>query len=241
MHVMADLRPHLTPFEILIGALLLTTVAAVLLPAVRQAGEAADIARCRSNLYEIGKAVYLYAADHDGKTPPNSDPSTGNPSENWGTYVADRSLGLLLAERDGGSGPAGYIGRPHDLFCPSYHPDLHNLSGFKSPAEISQENPLIRIGYIWIYYPPANARSNAHTAEDRHRPLAFDQGPVWMPYYFALPAHESVMNVLHLGGHVTTVSREEADTKQTKHALYDWMTEQSRIGHRSSFVGGEGN
>lgn len=231
----------LSPTELLIAGLMLGLMGAVVTPALRNSSETAALMRCRSNLYEIGQAAYLYASDHDGQIPPCVDPSTGLPKAQFGSYVVNRSFGFLLAERDGGSGPADYIGRPHPLFCPSSRPELFEMQGYKRPDEIDENNPITRMGYLWIYYPPGDRRSNASVTDDPHRVLAFDfpaPGTAGVGSTFSVSPHPPVLNVLHVGGHVSAVSSAKAVNYTLRDAFYDWMTEESRAAHTNPFTGG---
>jgi type II secretory pathway pseudopilin PulG len=226
--------------EILIAGLMLGFFGTVIVPALRNSSEAAQLMRCRSNLHEIGQAAYMYAADHDGWIPGNVPSGGFVPASEWGSYVADRSFGLLLARRYGGPGQADYIGSPHRLFCPSSRPELFEMPGYRHPDEINESSPIIRMGYMWTYYPPIYPRSNAFVTDDPHRVLAFDfpsLGTAGLSPSFTATPHPPVLNVLHVGGHVNAVSSEEAALHAHRNALYDWMTAQSRGAHTNPFAG----
>lgn len=232
---MTPQKRYLSPIELLIAVLVFGIAAALGLPAAKQAGETSDLLECRSNLYEIGQAIFLYASDHDGQLPSNMDFAT------WGTYAVDRSFGLLLAEAHGGRGTGDYIGRPHDLLCPSLDPALFELDlGFKRPDEINQDNPLERIGYIWFFYPAGDRRSNASVVDDPHRPLAFDLTVPLASFGRRYPrnSHPDAHNVLHLGGHVNTVTAEGVENNANIDELYEWLTEESRGAPVQPLAGG---
>jgi prepilin-type N-terminal cleavage/methylation domain-containing protein/prepilin-type processing-associated H-X9-DG protein len=59
----------LTLLELLVVLAVLAVLASLLLPALRQARAAAELARCRSQLHQLGLAMSLYADDHAGRLP----------------------------------------------------------------------------------------------------------------------------------------------------------------------------
>ena len=58
-----------TLIEMLVVIAIIMVLAALLLPAMKNARRMAYIAVCSSNLRQIGEGVYLYASDHGGNTP----------------------------------------------------------------------------------------------------------------------------------------------------------------------------
>ena len=230
-------RRGLTLIEVLAAVAVLGILSAILIPVTSSARESARVATCQTNLRELGVAVYLYAADHDDYTPPNIDPYTGERADMAGNYIGGwgddvRTLGWLIHEDDGGprNSPNRYVDNPEVLVCPSLSDDVYAASDqYKRPEEISRDNILMRTGYAWIYRIPRDEEdenfgdgyfeenhNSRVTQENLKVPYAFDygwkswgdQGPI-----IGIPSHRNVMNVLHLGGHITTIPVDEANAR----------------------------
>jgi hypothetical protein len=225
-------------FEGLALLLILSTVGALAFPVRQQMSEAAALAKCRSNLHELGSAVHLYASENAGRVPGNYNVD-GSPSALEGTYIGDgRMYGALVTPQFGGYGEQDYTGTVHSLICPSFPAEIFDAyPDYKRPEEISETNPIVRTGYIWIYRPysagPASTRIRANDTihGNPHNPLVFDlrphnmagaAGPSLLP-----SSHAEVMNVLHLGGHVTSFPLEQTKQYTSWNTLYDALRENS--------------
>jgi prepilin-type N-terminal cleavage/methylation domain-containing protein len=64
-------RRGFTIIELTIVISIIAILAAILFPVFAKAREAARSSSCKSNLYQIGLALQMYARDHDGRLPPN--------------------------------------------------------------------------------------------------------------------------------------------------------------------------
>lgn len=108
--------------ELLVVIGVIAVLAALLLPALVSAKQAAQKAACLANLRQIGLAIHAYADDHEGyipygpKAPPFTSPSSFYPSTGAPTSLlslqngAPVALGLLLEP---------YLAaEPKVLFCP---------------------------------------------------------------------------------------------------------------------------
>src|SRR5690625_3224655 len=118
-----------TLIELLTVIAIIGILASILIPVVGKVRESAKTAACTSNLRQLGLGIHLYAADHDEKTPPNSNPDTGVPDDLSGTYVgrgADiRTLGWLVPESAGGRSEYDYIDTVEVLICPSLRDEVY--------------------------------------------------------------------------------------------------------------------
>jgi len=240
----------LTLIELLAVIAVIGILAAILIPITARARDSAKVAACQSNLRELGKAVFLFATDHEDHTPPNINPEVDPPrlDDLSGTFVGGpggdvRTLGWLIPEKY--EGPPGsknqYIDTPHVLFCPNLSGKVYRASDeYDPPDKISLKNPIRRTGYAWIYRIPRTAdhhnygdgffeRNPNHkvTVENPNVPYAFDfgwpqgsghQGPI-----ISIPSHHNVMNVLHLGGQITSVRLQEANKHDGYDALYRFL------------------
>ncbi len=181
------LSPHrFSLTEGLILVVILGTLAAHALPLRQRAVEAANLAKCRSNLFEVGVASHLYASEHGGRLlGPIPDPSPSPfPSVIEGTYIGDgRMYGALVTPAFGGYGQRDYLGRVHPPVCPSFPEQIYNTDPlYKRPEEITETNKMIRTGYIWMFRPYSRftpqLRANDTIHGNPHSPLMFDFGPI---------------------------------------------------------------
>lgn len=240
----------MTLIEFLAALAITGVLAAILIPIASRARDSAKVAACQSNLRELGTAVYLYASDHGDHTPPNINPEIDPPelADMSGTFVGGpdgdvRTLGWLIPEEYGGppGAPNRYIDTPATLFCPGLSRKVYAASDeYKRPEEISKDNPIRRTGYVWIYRVPRKEDHHNYadgfftqnpnhkvTVENKNVPYAFDFG--WSKGYgdqgpiISIPSHRNVINVLHLGGHITSVPIAEADKHDGYDALYQFL------------------
>ena len=79
-------RRAFTLIELLVVIAIITILAAILFPVFARAREAARASSCLSNLKQIGLAVSMYAADHEGY-PMHSSLSIVSPRTRWPDYI----------------------------------------------------------------------------------------------------------------------------------------------------------
>jgi|SRR5690625_2333649 len=221
--------------EFLILFLIVGTVGSIASPLLQRLRDDADLAKCRGNLYLLGAAAHLYASENKGVLPGTLSHSASE----YGTYVADgRMYGKLLPSESGGGGEPGhrsdYLGSPHPLICPSLSPEVYASGlGYKRPEEITLANPIIRMGYVYLHHSQRfrSVKPNDTMDASPHAPLCIDFG--WsnsggqIGETIAHPSHPDVMNVLHLEGHVTTFSLEEANQISGWSSLFDALLQNS--------------
>src|SRR5262245_1882159 len=78
-------RYGFTLIELLVVIVIIAIVAALLLPSLAHAREAARSAKCRSNLHQIGLALMMYLGDYHHY--PGVVPSSKMPSGYWADYL----------------------------------------------------------------------------------------------------------------------------------------------------------
>jgi prepilin-type processing-associated H-X9-DG protein len=101
----ADVRRGITRLEVLVVALVGVLIVAMIVPACRHARTDASREVCLAHLAEIGKAMRLYANDHEGKFPqPGGRDSTWCPTiSKWNASTRQQAFGTAA---DGGGGKA---------------------------------------------------------------------------------------------------------------------------------------
>lgn len=90
----AKLHSGFTAVEILVTIGILAVLATLILPVLKSTQDSAKAAACASNLAQIGKAFFAYAADNDGTLPPANDANQTWPMSTY-MYQLNPYLGNL--------------------------------------------------------------------------------------------------------------------------------------------------
>lgn len=136
-----------TLIELLVVIAIIAILAALLVPAMRDALEQGRIAACKSNLHQCGVGAYLYAGDRDGLLPPMqlpSNPPNRIPNGIIQTYEFKNPQGWQnLGHLYNGE----YIEAGQTFYCPSNEHLPFTLKRYEPfPADTD-----VKAGYLWNF------------------------------------------------------------------------------------------
>ncbi len=193
-----------TLIELLTVIAIIGILAAILIPVVSAVRDQARSANCRTNLRQIGIAVSMYAMDNEDRTP--GFPLEPDRASTTTVYVENRGMGLLMPEPMGW-GRDEYVDTTEIFFCPSQPEVQSDESG--NPYWNNQRWGGPAMGYIWIWRTQSQPWLNTSRIEEQtlNNVVLMDQGyQAWLnAYSFVQLPHGDSLNVLRLGGHVTSV------------------------------------
>ena len=128
-----------TLIELLVVIAIIAILAALLIPAVKEALARGIQITCMNNLHQIGIASHSFAHDHDGRFP-RMDPGTGGYQfDDAYTGGVPHGLGLLLPD---------YMANQWAFICPE---DKHLLSLYEKGTPISQNHRGVSYLYLGGY------------------------------------------------------------------------------------------
>ena len=162
---------------------IISMLAAMLLPALKNAREKAKRSVCQNNLKQIGLTIQMYINDYEGKL----WDTTGVPAENYVETSGNRRvlLGLLVPD---------YL--PEDsawdyFYCPTCKGSRFNTYiGWSDWRYWGPDDIQTVIGYEYRVYP------NLNPSEDINKAIVCDARQ-WIDSY-----HQEGLNVLYMDGHV---------------------------------------
>lgn len=237
-------RAAFTLIELLTVIAIIGILASILIPVVGRVRESARVSQCVVHLRDLGTGAHVYAGDNYDFLPPHLwGPDEDGPSSNWGSRIGPNVqgvIGLLLSPRKGGpdlgSWSGDYLDTPGPLYCPATRDELFSDPIYIRPEDVSETNRIQRAGYMWITRVPGDigGRQENHktTVDNPNAPYVFDFpeagiSSLTSPIFTTNP-HESRVNVLHVGGHVTSFSmaelHEHASSGAAGTELFNYLT-----------------
>ena len=118
------MKKSFTLIELLVVIAIIAILAAMLLPALSSARESAKMAKCSSNMKQMGVALHMYAGDHKDHFPnsPGSN-SLAAANSNCGGYVyytkAFQNWNAGYKNRWWNTQLVDYVGNREMMYCPS--------------------------------------------------------------------------------------------------------------------------
>ncbi len=218
-----DTRHGFTLIELLVVITIISILAAMLLPALKNARDSAKKVACISNLKQIGLALITYANDWNGLAPPVNT----NPAQTTRTWIALLHNNAYL--------PTPVVGKPTIFVCPSQEDKVYANYSRAYGMQLDPDAGSTGLKYSWILTEPvknsngtlgANSLVEFIFVADSVLELPGDTGHRKQAYYiFNNPIandhrihlrHNGKANVLFGDGHVGSVDRSEFENK------YNW-------------------
>lgn len=192
--IMRRSKHAFTLLELLFAVAIIGVLAAVLLPALARAREAARRASCLNNLSQIGIAMHMYAQEHDGQLPwsgggGNADALMDFASE----YVHDSRVFFCPSDPLAGEGS-----EDDDVDAPRTNTDLGKTGSYRTSYEYfgAYTSQPIRVPALPNPIPKAPVMWDIMTSREMRQAIHFNHIP-------------GGANVLWLDGSVSFVRSED--------------------------------
>ncbi|MBI4026481.1 MAG: prepilin-type N-terminal cleavage/methylation domain-containing protein [Verrucomicrobia bacterium] len=206
-------RQAFTLIELLVVVAIISILAAMLMPALKNARESARSIKCMSNLHQIGVAMSLYLADNGGRFFLGSDAVDAwygyNPTGTSGPSDFIRYLGLS-SWNSGNGWRAGTV-----LDCPTRKDSM---------IWVPIENNLVEYAYNDQYVYEGKNSGDLRNPEGK---IIFAEASFYKVsmynwwWVFILNPHHNRGNVLFLDGHVESLYLAPSEPAGPEHIPYD--------------------
>ena len=233
-----------TLIELLVVIAIIAILAAMLMPALERARDAARRASCTSNLRQIGLGAVMFSNDHSGEIPPHwgyycskgyvraphhmNDLRYGDVANYTGTSYETRPEYFQMAYYYA----QNYIDAYQLFYCPSLHPEPKNQDAWGAYEEAGWPDDLPDEGRLTIsyYYNPNGSvaidpEKNVEVMRmENHRLRDFEPDEALVMDHGRLGrGHDEIWNMLYSDGHVDGQSLSAGHDYSAMDLASDWV------------------
>jgi len=207
-----DHRLGFTLIELLVVVAIIAVLAAMLLPSLNNARDAAKTMHCVNNLKQLSVAAFLYAGDHNGMLP-DTCPEISLPYDNWieilSVYLKVQPAPFINPR----SGPI----YNHPMLCPATFGDPYAFGPYSGSGQFGYitdyaMNDRVAGGSRIIGGSPSSIGRNLGSIPQPAMTALFADASTWngwlgFAYYYLSPRHKgrTRANVACVDGHVETL------------------------------------